>query len=63
MLLNHKIFWKSTKPLFFQKSSTYNKIKLLEQDLISDKNENVAEVLNNFFHQCSNLSKYHKISR
>ena len=44
-----KIFWKSIKPLFSKKKSTHNKIKLVMQNLILDKNENVAEFLNNFF--------------
>ena len=44
---DNKNFWKSTKPLFSEKVSTHNKITLVEQDLILDKNDNV--VLNKFF--------------
>ena len=48
-VIDNKSFWKSVKPLFSEKGSTHNKITLVEQDLILDKNDNVAEVLNNFF--------------
>ena len=30
---NNKTFWKSSKPPFSEKSSTHNKITLVEQDL------------------------------
>ena len=36
--------------------------KLVEQNLISGKIENVVEVLHNFLDQCSWKSKYPKIS-
>ena len=58
----NKTFWKSIKPLFSQKSSTHNKITLVKQDLILDKIDNVAEVLNNFLtNAVSNLNipRYH----
>ena len=45
---DNKTFWKSIKSLFSEKNSIHNKITLVEKDLILDKNENVAEVLNNF---------------
>ena len=45
---DNKTFWKSIKPLFSEKSSIHNKITLVEQDIILDKNDNVADVLNNF---------------
>ena len=47
---------------FAEKDSTHNKITLVEQDLILDKNDNVAEVLNKIFIDVvSNLNilKYH----
>ena len=59
---DNKTFWKSIKPLFSEKSSTRSKITLVEQDLILDKTDNVAEVLNNFFtNAVSNLNipEYH----
>ena len=31
---DNKTFWKSIKPLFYEKSLTYNKIALVEQDLV-----------------------------
>ena len=48
-VIDNKTFWKSVKSIFSEKGSTHNKITLVEQDLILDKNDNVAEVLNNFF--------------
>ena len=48
--------------LFSEKGSTHNKITLIEQVLILDESEIVAEVLNNFFvNVVSNLNipKYH----
>ena len=59
---DNKTFWKTIKPFFSEKGSTRNKITLVEQDLILDKNDNVAEVLKKvFIHVVSNLSipKYH----
>ena len=47
---DNKTFWKSIKLLFSEKSLIHNKVTLGEQNLILDKNENVADViLNNFF--------------
>ena len=40
-------FWKSIKPLLTKENSTNNKITLVEQDSLLNKNGNVAEVLNN----------------
>ena len=59
---DNKTFWKSIKPFFSEKGSTHNKITLVEQGLILDKNDNAAEVLNKFFiNVVSNLNipKYH----
>ena len=55
-------FWKSIKPLYSEKSWTHNKIRFAKQNSISDKNDNVAEVLNSSFtNAVSNLNipKYH----
>ena len=59
---DNKTFWKSIKPAFSEKGSTHNKIALAEQDLILDKKDNVADVLNNFFITVVsnlNIRKYH----
>ena len=48
-IIGNKTFWKSIKPFFSEKGLTHNKIILVEQDLILDKNDNVAEVLNKYF--------------
>ena len=59
---DNKTFWKSIKPVFSEKGSTHNKIALAEQDLILDKKDNVAYVLNNFFITVVsnlNIRKYH----
>ena len=60
--IDNKTFWKFIKPLFSEKSSTHNKITFVKQGLILDKNDNVAEVLNNFFTKAVsnlNIPKYH----
>ena len=61
-----KTFWKSIKPFFSEKGLTHNKITLVEQGLILDKKDNVADVL---WYQCFinlvsnlNISKYHEKS-
>ena len=54
---NNETFWKSIKPIFSEKSLTHNKIILVGQDLILDKNEKLADVLNHFFF----LSTYFQI--
>ena len=62
---DNKTFWKSIKPFFSEKGSTHNKITSVEQDLILDKKDNVAEVLNKFFINLVsnlNISKYHEKS-
>ena len=62
MLLIIKTFWKFIKPLFSEKSSTHNKMTLAEQGVPLDKNDDVAEVLNNFFINAVsilNIPKYH----
>ena len=47
MLLMKKLFGISFKLLFSEKGSTHDKLTLVKQDF-KDKNDNVAEVLNNF---------------
>ena len=60
---DNKTFSKLLNLFFSEKGSAHNKITLVEQDLILDKNHNVAEVLHKFFYQYSLNSKYSKISR
>ena len=48
-ITDNKTFSNFIKLLFSGKSPTHNKITLVKQDLTLDKNDNVAEVLNNFF--------------
>ena len=62
MLLMKKLFGISIKLLFSEKGSTHDKLTLVEQDF-KDKNDSVAEVLNNFPYQCSFKSKYSIKSR
>ena len=59
---DNKTFQKFIKPLFSGKSSTHNKIALVEEDVILDKYGNVTEVLNICFtNVVSNLNipKHH----
>ena len=42
-------FWKYIKRLFSNKSSNSNKITLMEKNLILEKNNDIAEIFNNFF--------------
>ena len=61
-LLIIKFFGNLLSIYFSEKGSTHNKITFVEQDLILDKNDNVAEVRNIFFiNVVSNLNipKYH----
>ena len=64
-LLMIKLFGNLLNLFFSEKGSTHNKITLVEQDLILDKKDNVAEVLNKFFINLVsnlNISKYHEKS-
>ena len=44
-----KIFWKSVKPLFSEKTMSSDKITLIENDLIISKDQEVTETFNSFF--------------
>ena len=46
---DNRSFWKYIKPLFSDKSSNSNKITLVEKDLILEKNNDIPEVLDDFF--------------
>ena len=63
MLLIIKLFGNLLSLSFLKNCSKHNKITLVEQDLILDKNDNVSEVLNNFFTTAASnliIPKYHK---
>ena len=53
--LNHrkaaddKSFWKYIKPLLSDESSNSNKIRLVEKDLILEKNDHIAKTFTDFF--------------
>ena len=50
-------FWKYIRPDFTDKSSSFNKITLVENDLILDQNEEIAEIFNDLFTKAvSNLN-------
>ena len=54
---DNKSFWKYIKPLFSDKSSNSNKIKLVEKYLILEQNYDIVKTLNGFFISAvSNLS-------
>ena len=42
-IADNKSFWKYIKPHFSDKSSNFNKITLVEKDLIIDQNEEIAK--------------------
>ena len=44
-----KSFWKYIKPIISDKSSNSNKVKLVDRDLILEKNDDIAETFNDFF--------------
>ena len=46
---NNETFWKSIKPIFSEKCLTHNKIILVGQDLILDKNKILQMFLIIFF--------------
>ena len=46
---DNRSFWKYIKPLFSDKSTNSNKLTLIEKDLILEKNNDIAEIFNDFF--------------
>ena len=55
---NNETFWKSIKLIFSEKCLTHNKIILVGQDLILDKNKILQMFLIIFFYQRSSKSKH-----
>ena len=48
-VVDNKSFWKYITPHFSDKSSSFDKITLVEKDLIIDQNEAIAKTFNDFF--------------
>ena len=48
-VVDNKSFWKYIKPHFSDKSSSFNKITLVEKNLIIYQNEEIAKTFNDFF--------------
>ena len=46
---DNKLFWKSVKPFFIDKGSNSSKIKLVEQKNIISEEEEIANMVNNYF--------------
>ena len=45
----NKLFWKSVKPFFSDKASNSSKIKLVEENNIINDEEEIANIMNNYF--------------
>ena len=48
-ITHNKTFWKTVKPFFADKIKTKSKITLIEKKIVSQEDQAVAEVFNNFF--------------
>ena len=48
-ITDNKKFWTTIKPLFSEKNKSIRKITLIENDTIISSDENVAEIMNDFF--------------
>ena len=48
-ITHKKTFWKTVKPFFADKIKTKSKITLIEKKIVSQEDQAVAEVFNNFF--------------
>ena len=46
---DNKLFWKSVKPFFSDKGSNSSKITLVEEDNIISDEEEIANIMNNYF--------------
>ena len=46
---DNKLFWKSVKPFFSDKTSNSSKITLLEENNIISDEEEIASIMNNYF--------------
>ena len=57
-IIDNKSFWKYVKPLFTEKNTRSNKITLVEDNSILEKNDKIAETFNNFLTSAvANLNK------
>ena len=48
-IVDNKRFWNSVKPLFSDKSITGQNLVIIDNNIISDKDSKVADILSNFF--------------
>ena len=48
-ITDNKLFWKTVKPLFSNKSTSHDKITLIENNEVISDNKEISEILNNFF--------------
>ena len=48
-IVDNKRFWNSVKPLFSDKSITGQNLVIIDNNIISDKDSEVADILSNFF--------------
>ena len=46
---DNKLFWKSVKPFFSDKASNSSKIALVEENNITSDEEEIANIMNNYF--------------
>ena len=46
---DNKSFWRTVKPLFSQKNSSFSKITLIENELLLNDGEKISSTLNDFF--------------
>ena len=63
---DNKLFWKSVKPFFNDKGSSSSKIKLVEENNIISDEEEIANIMNNYFINVTktlNLKKPHGVGR
>ena len=63
---DNKLFWKSVKPFFSDKASNFSKITLVEENNIISDEEEIANIMNNYFINITktlNLKKQLGVSR
>ena len=46
---DNKSFWRTVKPLFSDKNSSFSKITLIENELLLNDDEKISSTLNDFF--------------
>ena len=63
---DNKLFWKSVKPFFNDQGSNSSKIMLVEENNIISDEEEIANIMNNYFINATkilNLKKQHGVGR